>query len=273
MDSMETFDDMAPKTLLHACCGPCTLEPSRLLQAEGADITVYYANSNIHPDGEYDLRLKTLANWARDVELPVIEGLYEPAEWEKTAGLIGEAALDAAEGKPLELEESRRRARCRACYRQRFRESAAYAAANGFTELATTLSVSPYQYTDVIAEELQRAAGEAGLTARFRDFRPFYDEATKRSRELGMYRQNFCGCRFSYDEAAEERAQRKAERAAARAADLAAHADERAAAEAQRLADRAAKQAYAKKQAEKRAVLKALRAQAKEQAPNPPKEV
>ncbi len=41
------------------------------------------------------------------------------------------------------------------------------------------------------------------------DFRDRYPEAVRRSRELGMYRQNFCGCRYSDIEAAAARAARK----------------------------------------------------------------
>lgn len=95
----------------------------------------------------------------------------------------------------------------------------------------------------------------------FEDYRPFYDEATHRSREMGMYRQNYCGCRFSDVEAATERAERKAQRAAAREAEAAAHAEERAAAETARAAKKAERAAYDAKQARKRAVLKALREQ------------
>ena len=131
--------------------------------------------------------------------------------------------------------------------------------------MGTTLSVSPYQFTDVIREELERAAAQAGVNALFEDYRPFYDEATRRSREAGMYRQNFCGCRFSEAEAAAERAERKRQRAAERKAEAAAHAEERAAEEAARTAKKAERAAYAEKQARKRAALKALRDQQREQ--------
>ncbi len=153
------------------------------------------------------------------------------------------------------------RALRRACYRLRFEEASALAAEQGFDALGTTLSVSPYQYTDVIREELERAASAAGVQPLFEDYRPFYDEATHRSREMGMYRQNYCGCRFSDVEAATERAERKAQRAAAREAEAAAHAEERAAAETARAAKKAERAAYDAKQARKRAVLKALREQ------------
>lgn len=239
------------KLLLHACCGPCSLEPVRLLRAAGHDLTIAYMNSNIAPADEYARRLATLRAWAADVSAPVVEGAYDPAAWEACAGRVGAAEHDPA----------RRKARCRACYRLRFEEAAALAAEQGFDALGTTLSVSPYQYTRIIREELERACAREGIKACFADYRPFYDEATRRSREGGMYRQNYCGCRFSDAEAAAEREERRAARRAAREAELAAHADKRAAAEAERARTRAEKQAYADKQAKKRAILKALREQ------------
>ena len=340
------------KLLLHACCGPCSLEPTRLLKAAGHDITIYYANSNIHPAEEYEHRLATLRAWAADAGFEVLEGPYDPATWEASAGRIGDAAIAEVEqarteadaegerevepGSPddtasnrcktvtdtekeafanastptamtitadgcadevapdsrsmsvndtnseetslanaplsasstsgaapraavLSVDPARREARCRACYRLRLEETARVAAERGFEGIGTTLSVSPYQYTQVIREEVERAAAQAGVASVFEDFRPYYDEATRESRELGMYRQNFCGCRISDLEAAAERAERaerKEQRAAAKAA-------ERAAEEAARAAHKAERAAYDKKQARKRAILKALREQGK----------
>ncbi len=108
---------------------------------------------------------------------------------------------------------SDRENRCRACYRLRLEELARYAHEQGFEGIGTTLTVSPYQYTDVIHEELQRAAKPYDdLAVVFQDYRSFYPNATKRSRDLGMYRQNYCGCAFSDKEAAAERSARKAAR-------------------------------------------------------------
>ena len=280
---------MPMKMLLHACCGPCSLEPSRILREEGHDITIFYANSNIAPDGEYAHRLETLRAWAEPAGIAVSEGVCDRGAWQRTAGRIGEAALEearqrlAAEAKSdeqrgfgrfgelaldeaaaLAVDPEKRAARCRACYRLRLEEAAQRAAEGGFEALSTTLAVSPYQYTDIIREELERAAAQAGVRAVFEDFRPFYPEATRRSRELGMYRQNYCGCAISDLEASAERAERKAQRHAEREADLAAHADERAAEEAQRKARKAERAAYDAKQARKRAILKALREQQNE---------
>ena len=33
--------------LLHACCGPCSLEPVKLLRAEGFEPTICWTNPNI----------------------------------------------------------------------------------------------------------------------------------------------------------------------------------------------------------------------------------
>lgn len=250
------------RLLLHACCGPCSLEPIRLLRAAGREPVVFYANSNIHPAEEYRHRLSTLRSWAESEDVSVIEGMYDPSAWEEAVRGAGATSPirclpSTSEGSPTSSTD--RKDRCRACYRLRFREAAAYAAANGYDTLGTTLSVSPYQFTDVIREELEDAAREAGVQALFEDYRPYYDEATRRSRKGSMYRQNYCGCRFSKVEAADERAVRKRQRDEERAAQRADQAQERAVQEAMRAAKQEERRAYAAKQAQKHAILKALR--------------
>jgi hypothetical protein len=74
------------------------------------------------------------------------------------------------------------------------------------------LSISPYQFTADINTELAAAAAKAGVIARCDDFRQLYPLSVQRSRALGMYRQNYCGCRYSQAEAACERDARKAAR-------------------------------------------------------------
>lgn len=238
------------KLLLHACCGPCSLEPIRILAAEGHQISIYYANSNIAPTDEYARRLDTLLSWAKEEGIEVIEGSYQPHEWNER---VAPWAIEAQGAPELRCK------RCRACYALRFEETARYASEHGFEGIGTTLSVSPYQFTSIIAEELQAAAERLGLACVFRDFRPFYDNATERSRTLGMYRQNYCGCGFSAAEAAQEREERKAQRKAEKEAWAAAHAEEIAQAAAALAENRAQKQAYAQKQAKKRAILRSLR--------------
>jgi len=117
-----------------------------------------------------------------------------------------------------------REARCRACYRVRLEESCRVAKEEGFHYISTTLVVSPYQLFDACHEVLSKLAPKYGLEEVWRDFRPHYPESVTDSRALGMYRQNYCGCRFSAAEAAIERheardmrkAEHKANQAAAR---------------------------------------------------------
>ncbi len=187
--------------LLHACCGPCSLEPLRLLREEGFRPTICWTNPNIQPIDEHDLRLRTLQAWARDVaDVPVVVAGDDRARWEASVARWG---FD-------------REARCRACYALRLSEACRVARELGFGHVATTLVVSPYQLFDVCRDVLARLAPAYGLTPVWRDFRVWYPQATVRSRELGMYRQNYCGCRFSAAEAAIERHEARDARKAGR---------------------------------------------------------
>lgn len=176
--------------LLHACCGPCSIEPLRLLREEGFEPTICWTNPNIQPVAEHDLRLRVLQEWARDVaKVEVVVAGDDRARWEQAVAPFG-----------FERED-----RCRACYGLRLAEACHVARERGFEHIATTLVVSPYQLFDVCYEVLERLADAYGLTPVWRDFRDWYPQATRESRELGMYRQNYCGCRFSAAEAAIER--------------------------------------------------------------------
>lgn len=188
------------KVLLHACCGPCSIEPARLLLEQGHDITIAYLNSNIDDSHEYKKRLDTLLAWADNEGIEVVEGIYDPKQWNTVIAQHWHEGDDRA-------------LRCQTCYRFRFDELAQMAAEGGYDAIGTTLSVSPYQYTQLIEEMLNQAAAPyPELTVLFTDYRPYYPAATQKSRDLEMYSQNFCGCHWSNVEAAEERAERARQR-------------------------------------------------------------
>lgn len=187
--------------LLHACCAPCSLEPVRLLRDEGFEPTICWTNPNIQPSEEHDRRLGELRRWCAIEGIPLIEATEDTELWERAVAPIGARA---------------RERRCRACYGLRLAEACRVAGREGFTHIATTLAVSPYQLFDTCNDVLERLADAHGLIPVIRDFRPWYPEATRRSRELGMYRQNYCGCRFSAAEAALDRARLRDERRAGR---------------------------------------------------------
>jgi predicted adenine nucleotide alpha hydrolase (AANH) superfamily ATPase len=189
--------------LLHECCGPCSLEPLRLLREEGFDPVICWTNPNIQPLEEHDLRLRTLLSWANDVaQVEVIVAGDDRDAWERG---VAPAGFD-------------RTRRCRACYALRLAESCRVARERGFGHVSTTLAVSPYQLFDDCTELLVSLADAHGLTPVVRDFRPWYPQATKEARELGLYRQNYCGCRFSAAEATMERHEARDARKAKRRA-------------------------------------------------------
>ena len=194
---------MGTPLLLHACCGPCSLEPLRLLREEGFDPMICWTNPNIQPVEEHDLRLRTLLSWAHDVaNVDVIVAADDRDAWERG---VAPAGFDRVR-------------RCRACYALRLAESCRVARERGFSHISTTLAVSPYQLFDDCTELLVSLANAQGLTAVVRDFRPYYPKATQEARELGLYRQNYCGCRFSAAEAAIERHEARDARKAAKRA-------------------------------------------------------
>lgn len=180
---------------LHACCGPCLLEPLDALVSQACEVVIVFSNSNIHPAEEYARRRDTLMAYAEERGLRTVALAYRPDEW---LGAVAEAAT--------------REDRCSACYRHRLTETARWARDHGCDSLATTLTVSPYQDANRIEVEAETAATTTGLVYAGRDFRDRYREATARSRELGMYRQNYCGCAMSEAEARLEREARKAAR-------------------------------------------------------------
>ena len=186
--------------LLHACCAPCSLEPVRLLREEGFEPTICWTNPNIQPHDEWQRRLDELRRWCADGDIELIEAgggtasAGRPAwpRWARSASSLSCVLCPAsARGMP--------------CAQDR-----------GFEYVGTTLAVSPYQLFDTCNDVLERLAAARGLTPVIRDFRPYYPEATRRSRELGMYRQNYCGCRFSAVEAAMDRARIRDERKASK---------------------------------------------------------
>lgn len=180
---------------LHICCAPCALEPARAFEAEGFVPTLFWANDNVWPAAEHRKRLETAEAWAKEYGYDLIE-VHAAETWEDTVAPHARAVLK---------ETEQAHVRCRACYKQRLRAVAAAAADAGFCYISTTLAVSPYQLLDVCNDELNVIAHEFGLKPLARDFRPRYEEGKKRSQELGLYRQKYCGCRFSAIEAQDGR--------------------------------------------------------------------
>ncbi|MDI3280684.1 MAG: epoxyqueuosine reductase QueH [Bacillota bacterium] len=170
------------KILLHICCGPCSLYPLQALREEGMELEGFFYNPNIHPYREY------LRRWEALHQVAEAEGLAVRHRWEYEL----EKFLARVAQFPSE--------RCRHCYELRLEKAAREAAEGGFAAFTTTLLVSPWQKHDLIRQVAEEVAGRVGVPFLYRDFRPGYRQGQQRARELGIYRQPYCGCIYSEKE-------------------------------------------------------------------------
>lgn len=184
-------DGRVPHLLLHSCCGPCSSYVLEYL-APFFKITVFYDNPNIQPRAEYDHRLAEQRRVIAHIDAPhgidLIEGDYDPRRY-----------AEAVRGLTHLPEGSER---CFACYRFRMEAAAALAKELGCDYFTTTLSISPMKNAEKLNEIGLRLAEELGVSYLCSDFkkRNGYKRSTELSREYGMYRQDYCGCVYSYHE-------------------------------------------------------------------------
>ena len=174
------------KILLHACCGPCSLGAIEPLLADGGDITLFYYNPCII-DGEFDLRLVALQTVADYYKLPLV---VPPHDYSFFSSYAKDHA-DAPEGG----------ARCGLCMEDRLRASALYAGEHGFDCYTTTLTVSPHKNSKLIFSLADSIKVGAPFLSRDFKKKDGFLLSTRRAKELGIYRQKFCGCEYSYQNA------------------------------------------------------------------------
>lgn len=170
------------KLLMHVCCGPCALYPLKALLEEGHGVHGYFFNPNIHPYTEYERRRDTLAAYAENEGWTVIYAQEYPVE------------------EYFRMTAYRETERCRFCYILRLKQSAGVAKRGGFEAFTTTLLVSPFQKHELIREAGEAMAAQYGVPFLYRDFRVGFKEGVRRSKEIGMYRQQYCGCVYSEKE-------------------------------------------------------------------------
>ena len=92
--------------------------------------------------------------------------------------------------------------RCFACYRLRLTEAVRTAKEKGCDYVATTLSISPLKNAEKLNEIGEELAEQYGVRWLPNDFkkRNGYKRSTELSKEYDLYRQDYCGCIFSYRE-------------------------------------------------------------------------
>jgi len=174
--------------MLHCCCAPCASYVLEYLSPD-YEITVLYYNPNIQPREEYDKRaaelekLLTLAALPNRVDL--VFGDYDSDKFKAFSAPLA----DEPEGG----------LRCRMCFEMRLRETARRAKDGGFDYFTTTLSVSPYKNAATLNEIGGGLEWEYGIGYLHSDFkkREGYKRSIDLSKQYGLYRQAYCGCRRS----------------------------------------------------------------------------
>ena len=182
---------MIVRVLLHVCCGPCAIMPIRELLAEGFTLAGWFHNPNIHPLAEYLRRRAGAATAASAHGIPLFFPKFDPdfsgkSEYGVTAWC--RTALNYEGG------------RCLFCRESRFEAVAHEARDRGFDAFTSSLLYSRRQDHDGMRAAGERASALTGVPFLYRDFRPFWQTGIAASKELDIYRQQYCGCVFSEEE-------------------------------------------------------------------------
>ncbi len=170
------------KILLHACCGPCAVYPVKQLRGEDHEVMGFFYRHNIHPYTECLRRQEALEQYAEQASLKLI--VQEGYDLE---GFLRKAAYREAD-------------RCRICYHDRLQATAMLARRGKFDAFTSTLLYSKFQKHEQIRELGEAVAKAVGVSFFYSDFREGWKEGIADSKEMGLYRQQYCGCVYSEKE-------------------------------------------------------------------------
>jgi predicted adenine nucleotide alpha hydrolase (AANH) superfamily ATPase len=141
-------------------------------------VTAFWYNPNVQPYKEFEARLGAFREVCDAEGFPfIVDDTYDPERWLRGA---------------LEAER-----RCEHCFSDRLGRTATRAAEEGFDAITTTLLASPYQDHELARRVGEGAARAADVHFLYSDFRDHWREARRRTFELEVYRQKYCGCIFS----------------------------------------------------------------------------
>ncbi|MBO4623582.1 MAG: epoxyqueuosine reductase QueH [Bacilli bacterium] len=178
---LKSLDGKKPTLLLQACCAPCSSAVLEQLTPY-FDITILYYNPNTYPEIEFEKRY---------LEFEKLDGFqmmkvnYNHEEFLA----VSKGLEDVAEGG----------ARCYKCYELRLQKTATLANEIGFDYFSTTLSISPHKNSKWINEIGLSLDKENGSRFLYSDFKKKegYKRSIQISKDMGLYRQDYCGCEYS----------------------------------------------------------------------------
>ncbi|MBU0462005.1 MAG: epoxyqueuosine reductase QueH [Proteobacteria bacterium] len=167
------------KILLHICCAPCSIYPVKVLRQMDMEVMGFFYRHNIHPFQECLKREDTLKHYSSSIELKVI---YQK---------------DYKIEKFLQSVVFREKDRCKYCYYDRLKATALVAKKGKFDGFSTTLLYSKFQKHDQIRKTGEAIAREYDLKFLYHDFREGWRFGIDESKQLNLYRQQYCGCIYS----------------------------------------------------------------------------
>jgi hypothetical protein len=152
------------------------------MKAGGLDVMGFFYRHNIHPYSECLRRQETLEGYARQIDLRLI--IQEGYDLE---GFIQNVVY-------------REKDRCTYCYHDRLRTTALLAKRGKFDYFSSTLLYSKFQKHDMLKSIGESIGKSIGVPFFYEDFRSGWKEGIDTSKNLGMYRQQYCGCIYSEKE-------------------------------------------------------------------------
>lgn len=142
----------------------------------------FFYRHNIHPYTECLKRQETLEKYSNNAGFRVI--YQDGYDMEKFIRNVVYREAD----------------RCNHCYHDRLRSTALVAKHGKFDFFSTTLLYSKFQKHEQIKSIGESVGKSVGVPFYYLDLRSGWKEGVERSREMGMYRQQYCGCIYSEKE-------------------------------------------------------------------------
>ena len=176
------------KLLLHSCCAPCSSHVITYL-TNYFDITILYYNPNISPKEEYDKRkseqIRLIKEISKTNKIDIIDCDYDNDKYEEL--------IKGHENAP------ERGSRCTICFNLRLEKTAKMAKELNYDYFCTTLTVSPYKNANLINEIGKKYEEKYGVKWLYSDFKKEngYKKSIELSKQYGLYRQDYCGCKYS----------------------------------------------------------------------------
>lgn len=172
------------KLILMSCCAPCSAGAIQQLvdgEIPGIeDFIVMFFNPNIYPNSEYQKRLNEQIKYCEKLGAKYVVGDYDHDKWREHV-------------KGLE-NEPERGLRCGKCFAYRFCFAAQYAKEHGFNAIASVFGVSRFKSQS----QVDSAAKESCSDIKYLPIKWDENLRVKINHESNFYRQNYCGCEFSF---------------------------------------------------------------------------